>query len=960
MTQEAFRSFGWVKWLGSGCASIDIASNGLIVMGWGGKTSTLNVAGMPKPPELNRWLVLSHLKLSTASGPVVAIGWGVKKPYQLWRAALREWYADRVQSVAGFLNSFFESLSKSGYCRRSQWTRLHAQLVEKSAQWPSLPDRGLGVLSREERKVLARAWSWVENGERCLRRWRAHYVKTSLVKYADLFDKVELMPLTHKQRLACIIDEDSNLVLAGAGTGKTSTTIGRVAFLVKSGQARPDEILLLAYGNDAAKEMRERLESRLGVKGIEALTFHSLGKSILQHPSLSPLADDEPARKRFVQLVFESLQRAPAYRKFLLQYFENYLYPIKNPFDFASLGEYFRYLAEHEVRTFKGERVKSMAECRIANFLFKMGVEYRYEPPYKVSTRTLERRQYHPDFYLPDFDLYIEHFGVDRKGNTAPYINRATYQEGMAWKRQLHKQHQTRLVETFHYEQQEGVLLKMLEERLVAAEVTFDPMPEEAQLETLREFGVVSALAELLEELLTCYKAADLSSEDLEARIKAASSPDQMRAAIELLLPVYQKYQEELEFNQQIDFDDMIVRAIQRVEAGGYTPPWRFILVDEFQDTSNPRARLVRSLRRLQPDGSLFCVGDDWQSIYRFTGSDITLTSDFDGFFGPTATSALDKTFRFNDRISEVASRFVMRNPAQLFKDMSTHVEEKDPAVSLFRTDLKDVEALDEVLARIDARSGAGGSVYILARFTFWLPDQSKLEQLAILYPKLKIRVDSIHSSKGQEADFVVLLGNKSGKFDLPSEKTSNPLVDALLPPREAFIHAEERRLFYVALTRAKRRVYLIAGEGKVSSFIKELLDDQYDLELNEFGAPAPSVSGPPCPECGTGELLLRKKKKGDAHFYYCSLSPICTHTESACPECRSPMHREGRYLICAQNCGGWIALCTQSGGRMVWQQTDRPFWGCSDYKGTELGSCRHKEYRIDPPEGCKAPAVIQ
>ncbi|MGB6212751.1 hypothetical protein [Pseudomonas mandelii] len=170
MTQEAFRSFGWVKWLGSGCASIDIASNGLIAMGWGGKTSTLNVAGMPKPPELNRWLVLSHLKLSTASGPVVAIGWGVKKRYQVWRAALREWYADRVQSVAGFLNSFFESLSKSGYCRRSQWTRLHAQLVEKSAQWPSLPDRGLGVLSREERKVLARAWSWVENGERCLRR----------------------------------------------------------------------------------------------------------------------------------------------------------------------------------------------------------------------------------------------------------------------------------------------------------------------------------------------------------------------------------------------------------------------------------------------------------------------------------------------------------------------------------------------------------------------------------------------------------------------------------------------------------------------------------------------------------------------------------------------------------------------------------------------------------------------
>ncbi|WP_285374258.1 UvrD-helicase domain-containing protein [Pseudomonas sp. lyk4-TYG-107] len=958
MTQEAFRSFGWVRWLGAGCASIDNASNGLIAVDWQGRASTITVAGMPRPPELSRWLVLSRLKLNAATGPVVAIGWGVSKPYQLWRSALREWYADRVRSVAGDLNSFFERLRRTGYCRRSQWTDLHAELVKQSALWPTLPDRGLGVLSREERKVLIRARSWVRNGERCLRRWRAHYVKTSLVKYADLFDQVETMPLTRKQRLACIVDEDNNLVLAGAGTGKTSTTIGRVAFLVKSGQARPDEILLLAYGNDAAKEMRERLESRLGVKGVEALTFHSLGKSILQHPSLSPMADDEPARKRFVQLAFERLQNEPEYRKQLLQYFEHYLYPIRNPFDFASLGEYFRYLAEHEVRTLKSERVKSMAECRIANFLFKMGVDYRYEYAYKVSTRTPERRQYRPDFYLPDFDLYIEHFGVDRKGNTAPYVNRASYQEGMEWKRQLHKKHQTSLIETFHYEQQEGVLLKVLEERLAAAGVKFDPMPEEALLETLREFGVVSAFAELLEELLKCYKAADLSPTELEARVKAAPDPDQMRAALDLLEPIYEQYQKELELNEQIDFDDMIVRAIERVEEGGYTPPWRFILVDEFQDTSNPRARLVRGLRRLQPDGSLFCVGDDWQSIYRFTGSDITLTSEFDKFFGPTVTSALDKTFRFNDRISEVASRFVMRNPAQLFKKMSTHVEEADPAVSLFRTDLKDEQALDQVIARINARAGAGASVYILARFSFGLPDKNKFDQLARLYPKLMIRVDSIHSSKGQEADFVVLLGNKSGKFGLPSEKTSHPLVDALLPPRENFTHAEERRLFYVALTRAKQRVYLVAGENKVSSFVKELLDDEYDLELNEFGTPAPIVSGPPCPACVTGELTLRKRTKKDEYFYGCSFAPMCSHTESACPDCRSPMHERDKYLICAQNCGGWIALCPKSGGRMVWQQTDRPFWGCSDYRGKDPGSCTHKEYRITPPHGCRARAV--
>lgn len=214
---------------------------------------------------------------------------------------------------------------------------------------------------------------------------------------------------------------------------------------------------------------------------------------------------------------------------------------------------------------------------------------------------------------------------------------------------------------------------------------------------------------------------------------------------------------------------------------------------------------------------------------------------------------------------------------------------------------------------------------------------------------------------KGQEADYIVVLGNKAGKFGMPPQKASHPLLEALLPARESFAHAEERRLFYVALTRAKRRVYLVVGKGKVSSFIKELLDDQYDVEVNEFGeSAAVSARVLACPVCQEGELTLRTKKNGRESFFFCSLSPRCKHTETACPDCRSPMRKEGRYLICTKGCGGWVALCKVSGGRMIQYGTTKPFWGCTDYRGEDADSCTHKEKNIVPPKGCKARARTQ
>ena len=304
-------------------------------------------------------------------------------------------------------------------------------------------------------------------------------------------------------------------------------------------------------------------------------------------------------------------------------------------------------------------------------------------------------------------------------------------------------------------------------------------------------------------------------------------------------------YQAELATQQALDFDDLINRAIDYVTKGRFVPRWRFILVDEFQDISEPRARLIRLLRDRGPDASLFCVGDDWQAIYRFTGADLSLTTRFADYFGPTVQRVLDTTFRFNSAIGEVANRFVQANPAQLPKTLAAREQVDGPRLSLLwyqgqergkgsGAKSTETELIQDVLRRVASEQTATkpGRVYLLARFRFTLPDESQIARWRQQFPQLNIEAMTIHAAKGKEADQVILCGLSQGRFGLPSQKETHPLVDALLPAIEAFPHAEERRLFYVALTRARQRVFLLADAQRPSPFVQELLDGGYPLEL--------------------------------------------------------------------------------------------------------------------------------
>ncbi|EPX76414.1 DNA helicase IV [Salipiger mucosus DSM 16094] len=301
------------------------------------------------------------------------------------------------------------------------------------------------------------------------------FVEAQLLRWKDFFDTVESMPLTPEQRLSVVVDEDATLVLAGAGSGKTSVITAKAAYLVKAEIRKPSELLLLAFAKDAATEMSERIEARCGVP-VAARTFHALAYEIIgevegEKPPLAPTATDD---KAFLSLMKEILRHIVATASDIAQtvigWFAGFFDDFPTEWDFKTKHEWYAQIESRNLRTLQGETVNSFEELLIANWLFRNGIAYEYEPNYEHKLQKTGRRVYTPDFRLIESGAYIEHFGVRKKRGrdgkeeltTAPYIDRDEYLEGMDWKRQVHAEHETILVETYSWEREEGRLLEAL------------------------------------------------------------------------------------------------------------------------------------------------------------------------------------------------------------------------------------------------------------------------------------------------------------------------------------------------------------------------------------------------------------------------------------------------------------------------------------------------------------------
>jgi DNA helicase-4 len=772
----------------------------------------------------------------------------------------------------------------------------------------------------------------------------AAFVTAELDRWQEFFDTVESKPLTPEQRLSVVVDEDATLVLAGAGSGKTSVITAKAAYLVAAGIRQPEEILLLAFAKNAAEEMSERVEARSGIP-IVARTFHAIAYDIIgivegSKPALADHATDDMAFSNLIKQILKDLvYRLSEVSKAIIQFFAHFLVEPKTEWDFKTKHDFYTHMESQDLRTLQGEKVKSYEELQIANWLYENGVDYEYEPLYEHKVSEVGRRDYQPDFRLTESGIYIEHFGVRREkardGNerlvTAPFVDRDEYLAGMDWKRMVHAEHQTTLIETYSYERQEGCLLTGLAEKL-AQHVTLNPRPVDTIYDRIVELKQVDDFSKLLGTFLRKFKSGGYSLQDCETKSDRMKLGKRERAFLDVFAPVYEEYQKRLA--GRIDFEDMILRAASYAESGRYVSPFRHILVDEFQDISQSRARLVKALKAQHPDVRVFAVGDDWQSIFRFAGSDIHLMRHFgrefggrfDGETGVHRTVDLGRTFRSVDQIAFAARTFVLRNPAQIDKKIVPAGTATEPAIKVVTVSKgEDERKLNELLGTLSAvmaPEAKPATVLLLGRYRFIEPDMQGLRRR---FPRLKISFKTIHASKGLEADHVILLNADSGRTGFPSEIVDDPLLSLVSPEEEAFQNAEERRVMYVAMTRARHTLTILASNARPSSFVTELRKDPaYGISTAPGAEPEAHV----CGECG-GRLLGVTGQDGRI-WYRCEHVQHCGNLLPACPSCGTalPRHADGTsevrcgcgasYPTCPECEDGWLIERSGSFGKFL------------------------------------------
>ena len=877
--------------------------------------------------------------------------------------AWRQHFVEQVRQSADELDALARVIRRLAQPRRFPSACLVEPFLARANRIvENLPqDMPTGTLPPEQQASVKEVVRFRRDPQRIRETAIKLFISSELAACKRFFETIESNPLTAEQRLAVITDEDATLVLAGAGSGKTSVIVAKAAHLIDQGARQPGEILLLAFGKDAANEMAARIEDRTG-ETVSATTFHALGYEIIRAaengaPALAPHASDEAQFRTLLKdIVINDIAARPDLKALLLKWFSEFYRPYKSAWDFKTESDYFKYIEASELRTLQGDLVKSHEEWEIANWLYVNGIAHEYEPDYEHDLPENDRKAYTPDFRLNESGVYIEHFGVRKSRtdggeirlSTSPLVDREEYLKGMEWKRNVHKRHGTTLIETFSFERVEGRLTEALEDKLKPY-VTLDPISPDAILDRLQELGQVDSFTQTLGTFLRHFKSSGIKVKQCRERAENFADKARGLAFLQIFDAALEAYENRL--GDRIDFEDMIARATGHLKSGRYKSPYRHLLVDEFQDISTDRARLLLALKEQHDDARIFAVGDDWQSIYRFAGSDIHLMRNFGKTFGGDYAGScnvhsivdLGRTFRSVDSVALPARSFVLKNPSQIKKQVIPASTVKAPAIRVKQYNRRDENAaLETVLNEIRAAAGGKTSVLLLGRYRFVKPDN--LAGLSSSYPGLSIRFRTVHASKGLEADHVVILRANSGRKGFPSGIVDDPLLELVLPEPEAFEHAEERRLFYVALTRARESVTILASREKPSDFIRELLEDpEYGVvQLGNAG-----IAKRKCVACG-GRMLAQTSKKGRT-FFACEHRNLCDESLWPCNACGEDLPAADRQnpnaMVCS--CGARFIACPKCRGGWLVERSGRygRFLGCVKYP-----SCKGAQSKVPVP----------
>ena len=768
-----------------------------------------------------------------------------------------------------------------------------------------------------------------------------------LDKYKSFFDKLFKYELSIEQRMAIVDDSNASLAIASAGSGKSSILKGYYAFLIESCDASQSDILVFSFNRKVKEEIVNDLVE-MGFKNSNVETFHSFGKSISEENgenfAIDPLANEDKHNLLNTKLIDTLIKIAEEndsqIRKRLTQF--KLLCPFHSIFNLAEDEfEYNKAMKDYPYKwdAFKDsdkERplhipaidgktfVKSQEELLILNYLIACGIKVNYEKKFIGAGF-----DYKPDFYLPDADLWFEHFGIDKNGKSPfgkDYINE--YKN----KKNVHKRLHTNHFFTYSFQVQENQIIPAIDSMLKKNGLEKSYLSQNAIDINIQRF-YSDTVNNLISQSIRQAKATQYTSKQIEK--KYDDLPDKFRAQKfkKIFLPLAEAYETYLQRNKTNDFEDMILKATSILLSSPpkKQPKYKFILVDEFQDLSISRERFLESIIKFNTGSKLFAVGDDWQSIYRFTGSDIGAVTRFEEKFPMLknsesgrdfAVNLIKRTYRFNDQIAKVSANFIQKNPYQVPKITEGNEKNEDDPIQFIDVEEYSTKYMLKILDHVP-KSTETKSVYFLARSNFSLDKTKKNEnvlfdsfekninwkELQDSRPDLDIKWNTIHGSKGLEKDVVIILGNDSGARGFPNWWGEDPLFSIFLPQQDNYKYAEERRVMYVAMTRTKSVNIFVYKDQQPSIFLKEIEEICNSLNIKVKKTTYRDNRIKPCPECikfgRNGWLMIKTsnpfRKKSLGYFNVrlaCNLfNPehknseyFCDYTEedAICPNCNS------------------------------------------------------------------------
>ncbi|WP_276979521.1 ATP-dependent helicase [Flavobacterium filum] len=667
--------------------------------------------------------------------------------------------------------------------------------------------------------------------------------------------KTNLSALNDRQHEAVVSEDKRLLVLAGAGSGKTKTLLQKLIYLIEEKSVSPSSILAITFTKNATNEMIDRLiisadktgdyerllfDKRISkaekdrqrylqqkkykwIDGLTVKTFHSFCYSILRNYGVNEFdnkfriigdekkdEEDELSKHVAPENVFEVIHKLLIeqcedndyllqLKRYVLDYIIDKIHLKKaDPKFLPKDGKYFT--------TLDGTKVRSKSEQFIADWFYRHSIKYEYEPLLNVKDFS-----FHPDFYIPDANLYIEHIS-DKSFSTKD-------------KEEQFKKGNLLLVKTFDSMTKDSALFNHSLDKIVKNRLPSN-YHKTVTLNFKEEFhGYQEDVKDFVQQIIRITDMIKVENIDIDLVLENARKDqhERVRHFFELAIPIVKKYIHYCTDKSYLDFNDLISTSTSLFQnhediATKYKNKYEYILVDEFQDVNNLQVELIKLL--LTDKTQLFCVGDDWQSIYGFRGSNVSYIVEFENHFTNARTIKLNLNYRSTQNIVGASNEVIKNNKFKVDKDVqASKKSEHKIVVYSGNSEEENIQfCLEKVRELLEDGISNDEILFLYRRSKMYSPYFYRFKNEGI-----RVQGKTIHASKGLEAKVVFIIGLTEGSGGFPDIWLEDRIFQVIKKANHDLLMEEERRLFYVAITRAKDKLFLITEKGNESTFLKEI-----------------------------------------------------------------------------------------------------------------------------------------